>query len=120
MTRRDEEKKNLFFSKRVIMTDHRNRRTIVFVASLCLLLVLICWTPFASSQWSVEAYAAALDSHRFAWWSNTAAAVQDDMGPCAMMLAANADDLSGLPAMCRKRAAALSDPAPAVNIPDVT
>lgn len=56
----------------------------------------------SSPRGSTEAYSSNLDSGRFAWWSNTAGAVQDDMGECAMLLAANAGDPSGLPEECRR------------------
>lgn len=105
------EKEECVLEQIAIMT----RKTVLFVFSLCILLLLLL-VPTASCA-SVEAYAAALDSHRFAWWSNTAAAVQDDMGPCAMMLAANADDPAGLPARCQHT---ITPAAPAANIPDVT
>lgn len=67
---------------------------------------------------SFESYSSNLESGRFAWWSNTAAAVQDEMGECAMLLATNADDPSGLPEQCHRHLVNMNE-AQEENIPGV-
>jgi len=114
---------NFFQKEKKMASSTRRKRLIrdatwVYIVAITSAAVLM-FVLFRSCGKSVESYSSNLESGRFAWWSNTAAAVQDEMGECAMLLATNADDPSGLPEQCHRHLVSMNEAQEEENIPGV-